>query len=192
MNLADLTIVLTWHGERNFLRRRLRETAGLGCRVIVLNDGHPDRDWFERKIAKHPHAEGISALRHDGFGSHRLRDMALDHLIDTPWVLMSDMDCGFRRRFREGLEGLDPASKPRWMAGLTKTVKGYRPFPGDSTGRTKRDVHPNVHLLPSSVRSRYPSELYGQHAGDDDFFASLLEEFGPECGIIEGMDMQRR
>jgi len=176
-------LVCTWYGEFPQLRRRIAEWEALNWPVIVLNDGHPERRKFARTLPRW--ITGISKHRDQGFCSHQLRNWALD-FVDEDWVLLTDLDISWPEQTIASLNDFVPDATPRWMFKLTVPVTGYAPIEGDIHGRTKQDVHPNIHLLPRDA-GRYDSSLFGKHTGDGEFFQRLHPDYGvwPEPVTME-------
>ena len=182
----DLTLIATWYGEWRQLRRRMAEYARLDCPIIVLNDGWPDREHFARIVQAVPQATATSKLRDEGFCSHELRNLGMD-MAATPWVLMLDMDIRLPDEFVAAFADFEPDGEGRWMLRLATPVDGYAPFANDAQGRTKRDVHPNLHVVRRDA-ARYDPRWFGAHTGDEGFFDALPREYAvlPAAVIMEG------
>ena len=170
---ANTTIISTWYGEYGRLRKRLEEFSSFGWPVMVLNDGWPDYNQFARIVGKK--AVAVSKTKDEGFCSHQLRNWAMDW-CDTPYCLLTDMDIHWPEETVKAMRETDFSSAPRWMFRLDRPAKGYKPIEGDIHGRTKQDVHPNIHLLPCKM-GRYDKSLYGQHTGDGEFFRVLSRDY---------------
>ena len=166
-----MTVICTWYGQYRQLRRRVREWSRLDCPVLLYNDGWPDTGLFAHIAGQAPNVTALSKLRDEGFCSHELRNWGMD-ACGTPWAAMFDLDCAMSPEFVAAFNRHDWYTAPRWMFRLSEPVTGYDPFPTDERGLTKCEVHPNCHAIPSSIH-RYDARYFGQHTGDEQFFASL-------------------
>ena len=180
---TDITLIATWYGEWKQLRRRLKEYAALDCPVLVLNDGWQDREHFARIVQALPQATAVSRLRDEGFRSHELRNVGMD-MARTEWVLLLDMDISLPAEFATAWRDFAPAAAPRWMLRLREPVSGYAPFASDKQQRTKRDVHPNCHVLRKDA-ARYDARWFGQHTGDEGFFDALPADYATLPAPVE-------
>ena len=185
--MNDVTFIMTWYGQPNHLYIQLEffkqqgKKLDIKPKLIMINDGHEDRKYFERMIKAykpHIHLTGIQLDKDHGFNSHMCRNIGVKQ-AKTDWIFLTDVDC----HLSEELFGyiiaeakLDDSMYyvPKANMEIKENMEEYELL--DPKGIIKKVTHPNTWLMTRECfwsTGGYDIEFQNVRQGDAEFWLSI-------------------